>query len=196
MQAIRPYWHVLLQVKPPEEVRVQNLTGCLRTITPAMLVVLSWAYVVLANINLEFFNCAKRGGQWFLAAEPSVQCYDFESWDNQHAQLLPLCCAAVAVYVIGVPALFATLLFRRRKVGGLGPVLASCRSLSLGCRCRPYTPNVAGAAGPQSQAGPSRHDPSAADALQGAECQQQFEKQIPHNGDGEPIGRGRCLGEA
>jgi hypothetical protein len=63
----------------------------------------------------EFFNCAKRGDRWFLAAEPSVECYDFSS-QNQYRQLLPLCATALVVYVLGIPALFATLLFRRARI--------------------------------------------------------------------------------
>jgi hypothetical protein len=63
----------------------------------------------------EFFNCAKRGDRWFLAAEPSVECYDF-STQNKHRQLLPFCITALVVYVLGIPALFATLLFRRARI--------------------------------------------------------------------------------
>ena len=31
---------------------VQDFQGCLRTVAPAMLVVLSWTYVALANVNM------------------------------------------------------------------------------------------------------------------------------------------------
>lgn len=57
----------------------------------------------------------KRGDRWFLAAEPSVECYDF-STDNKHRQYFALCLIALLVYVIGIPVLFATLLYRKRKV--------------------------------------------------------------------------------
>ena len=57
----------------------------------------------------------KRGDRWWLVAEPSIECYDLSSW-NQHTQLLPVCCVAMIVYVAGIPILFGSLLFRRRKV--------------------------------------------------------------------------------
>ena len=146
---------------PYQEIKIQNLQGCLHAIAPAMLVVLSWMYVMLANINMvrwtkslslsmstnhdhallstpsgltlsgcygrqEFFNCSKRGDRWFLAAEPSVECYDF-STSNHHRQLLPLCIVALLVYVIGIPVLFGILLFRYRKVSvPIGSAVPPC----------------------------------------------------------------------
>ena len=65
-------------------------------------------------IPQEFFSCYKREGKWYLAAEPSVRCYDFDTY-GQHAQLLPLCVGAMIVYVLGIPLLFGGLLYRRRK---------------------------------------------------------------------------------
>ena len=65
-------------------------------------------------VSQEFFSCYKRDGKWYLSAEPSVQCYDFDTY-GQHAQLLPLCVVSTAVYVLGIPLLFAGLLYRRRK---------------------------------------------------------------------------------
>lgn len=44
-----------------------------------------------------------------------MECYDFTT-SNQHRQLLPLVIIAMIVYVLGIPVLFATLLFGRRKV--------------------------------------------------------------------------------
>ena len=80
----------------------------------------------------EFFNCVQRGdgsGRWWLVAEPSIECYDLSAW-NQHTQLLPVCCVAMLVYVGGIPLLFGTLLFRRRKVcarSSLSPIFPFLR---------------------------------------------------------------------
>ena len=63
----------------------------------------------------EFFNCQYRSGRYYLSAEPSIECYDFSSW-NQHTSLLPVCIAGMLIYVLGIPLLFGTLLFRNRKV--------------------------------------------------------------------------------
>lgn len=84
----------------------------------------------------EYFNCTQRGDRWFLAAEPSVECYDFSTW-NQHRQLLPLCITAMIVYVIGIPVLFASLLFGRAQVRLGLPLLQLLRC----CHCpRPLAP--------------------------------------------------------
>ena len=40
------------QVTPCQEIEIKSLRGCLHAIAPAMLVVLSWMYVMLANINM------------------------------------------------------------------------------------------------------------------------------------------------
>lgn len=86
---------------------------------------------VFSGCAQEFFNCTERNGRWWLIAEPSIECYDLSSW-NQHTKLLPVCCAAVLVYVIGIPMLFATLLFRNRKVGGsAAPFREDCRAAPL-----------------------------------------------------------------
>eukprot|EP00951_Prasinocladus_malaysianus_P029533 scaffold273446_cov38-Prasinocladus_malaysianus.AAC.1 len=72
------------------------------------------ATTTTTSVTMEFFHCFERSGRWYLAAEPSIECYDLSDW-NTHTRLLPLCCAAIVVYVIGIPALFATLLYRKRK---------------------------------------------------------------------------------
>ena len=63
----------------------------------------------------EYFNCSFRSGKYYLSAEPSVECYDFSSW-NQHTTMLPICIAGMVVYVLGIPMLFGSLLYRNRKV--------------------------------------------------------------------------------
>ena len=97
--------------------KCKSMRECAVIVMPAMLIILSWMYVVLANANMEFFNCVyvESSNTWHLAVEPSVICYDF-STQNQHRQLLPLCCIALLVYVVGIPALFGTLLFGNSKV--------------------------------------------------------------------------------
>ena len=40
------------QITPPEDVLVEDFRGCLRAVTPAMLVLFSWFYVGLANVNM------------------------------------------------------------------------------------------------------------------------------------------------
>jgi hypothetical protein len=84
----------------------------------------------VVNLLQEFFNCMKRGDRWYLAAEPSVECYDF-STNNKHRQYFALCLIALLVYVIGIPALFATLLYRRRKVR-----IAVCHAVPSFCPIR------------------------------------------------------------
>ena len=140
------------QITPPEDIEVQDFRECFRSVAPAMLVLLSWTYVGLANVNMvwvmqqllralaripreigliylqwtslshlvifhlqEFFNCTYKSGKYFLAAEPSIECYDFTSW-NQHTALFPIAVAGMVVYVMGIPVLFGSLLFLNRKV--------------------------------------------------------------------------------
>ena len=50
-----------------------------------------------------------------MAAEPSVECYDFSSW-NQHTTMFPICALGMIVYVLGIPVLFGYLLYRNHKV--------------------------------------------------------------------------------
>ncbi len=40
------------KAKSVDELETKSLMDCVRTVTPAMLVVLSWSYVLLANINM------------------------------------------------------------------------------------------------------------------------------------------------
>ena len=63
----------------------------------------------------EFFNCTYKSGKYFLAAEPSIECYDFTSW-NQHTTLFPIAVAGMVVYVLGIPVLFGSLLIHNRQV--------------------------------------------------------------------------------
>jgi hypothetical protein len=41
-----------VRLKPYQEIETKSLKGCLVAVTPAMLVVLSWMYVALANVNM------------------------------------------------------------------------------------------------------------------------------------------------
>ena len=41
-----------LQITQPEDILVQNLRDIFRAVAPAMLVLLSWTYVGLANVNM------------------------------------------------------------------------------------------------------------------------------------------------
>ena len=44
--------HCVIEQANSIELEIKSLMECVRTVTPAMLVVLSWAYVLLANINM------------------------------------------------------------------------------------------------------------------------------------------------
>lgn len=48
----RSLWQRLVRLTPLEEIETKGLRECLRVVAPAMLVVLSWTYVVLANVNM------------------------------------------------------------------------------------------------------------------------------------------------
>jgi hypothetical protein len=53
-----------------------------------------------------------------MAAEPSVECYDFNA-RGRHAVLFPWVCFGMLVYVVGIPATFTTLLLLNRKVSAM-----------------------------------------------------------------------------
>ena len=74
--------------------------------------------LLLCLLLQEFFNCSRRSGKYYLAAEPSVECYDFSSW-NQHTTMFPICALGMVFYVLGIPVLFGYLLYRNRKVRAL-----------------------------------------------------------------------------
>jgi hypothetical protein len=45
-------WERLTRLTALEDIQVKSLRECLRVVAPAMMVVLSWTYVVLANVNM------------------------------------------------------------------------------------------------------------------------------------------------
>jgi len=87
------------------------------------LLLLSWGYYTLMDVNVEYFNCSRNNGRYFMVVEPSIECWDFSRPLNRHAILLPIAATSLLAYGIGIPALFATILFRRRCVLERAPAL-------------------------------------------------------------------------
>eukprot|EP00951_Prasinocladus_malaysianus_P004998 scaffold35523_cov40-Prasinocladus_malaysianus.AAC.1 len=91
-----------------------------RSPVAAYLALLSLAYTVIADVNLEYFNCqyshtdAAGRDLFFMVAEPSIECWGAEP--NLHSRLLPLVIAALIVYIAGLPLLFLCLLLRERNI--------------------------------------------------------------------------------
>jgi hypothetical protein len=86
------------------------------------LALLSVAYMTIVDVNLEYWNCElSHDGLHFMVTSPNIQCWASANDDGDdrqsslHTQLRPFVIAAVAVYVVGIPLLFAWLLLRNRK---------------------------------------------------------------------------------
>ena len=62
-----------------------------------------------------------------------MECYNFDTW-GRHASLLPWVCLSTLVYVIGIPVLFATMLFSKRKVRG-DTTIAGLVNAYAACAC-------------------------------------------------------------
>lgn len=87
-------------------------------------VFLSWAYFMIATSTSEYYNCKKNKstGHFFMEKDSSVRCWDFAN-PNLHTYILPASIASLIFYILGIPLLFATLLFsqsywltRRKKI--------------------------------------------------------------------------------
>jgi cysteine-rich repeat protein len=89
-------------------VKVQRLQ---HSIVNAFWLLISVMYLVIASSSLRLFDCSQKGegGISFLDSEPSRQCYDAWWWRR-----FPPACAAVLVYVVGIP-LGALVLVRRAR---------------------------------------------------------------------------------
>ena len=77
------------------------------------LVLLSWGYMSIADVNLEYLNCQQvpeAQGRWYMVAEPSMEC------GATNRPMIVLAIAGILIYVIGIPCLFAFLLFKQRRI--------------------------------------------------------------------------------
>ena len=83
-----------------------------RRMQSAFLLFLSWAYMALAQINVEYYTCsATSDGRYVLDMDPTVQCG--VGW---HQALLLPAIAGTIVYVIGIPLFFALTLLQHRRL--------------------------------------------------------------------------------
>jgi len=77
----------------------------------AIVALASFAYMLLAAKAVEFFACTRQDdGRYLLNADPSLECYD-DWW----MALLPAAAGAVILYVLGIPAVFAGIMFKYRN---------------------------------------------------------------------------------
>jgi hypothetical protein len=96
-----------LTVKPPDQTEVFA-----RAMHSAFLLFMSWSYMQLVNINVEYFECVKGGdGRSSLDADPAVQCYV-----GVHEQIFPLVILFHIMYTLGIPFYLCVLLFTHRRL--------------------------------------------------------------------------------
>ena len=79
-------------------------------VVSACMVMLSLGYLMLAGKALEPLDCSYSFGEWRLDAEPKLRCFEAWWW-----ALFPGVVIAVALYVVGIPVLFAWALWRNRR---------------------------------------------------------------------------------
>ena len=96
-----------LAVRPPDQTQVFA-----RAMHSAYLLFLSWSYMQLVNINVEYFSCTDASdGRSSLDADPSIQCYV-----GLHKQLFPLVIMFMLLYTAGIPLYISILLFTHRRL--------------------------------------------------------------------------------
>lgn len=96
-----------LTVKPPDQTEVFA-----RAMHSAFLLFMSWSYMQLVNINVEYFDCVEGGdGRSSLDADPAVQCYV-----GVHEQIFPLVVLFMIIYTLGIPFYLSVLLFTHRRL--------------------------------------------------------------------------------
>jgi hypothetical protein len=87
-----------------------------RRMQSAFLLFLSWAYMAVAQINVEYYTCTATGdGRYVLDMDPTVQC-----WVGWHQALWLPAMAGTLFYVIGIPLFFALTLFKHRRLLSVG----------------------------------------------------------------------------
>lgn len=67
-------------------------------------------YVSVSNRILRLYHCEEIGSKWFLTSDYSIECYD-----SRYVFYAALGGPLILLYVIGIPALFAYLLYDARK---------------------------------------------------------------------------------
>ncbi|KAK3248728.1 hypothetical protein CYMTET_41814 [Cymbomonas tetramitiformis] len=79
-------------------------------------------YVFLASYTIEFFDCVKddasgKAGrtQWFLQADPSIECFVFDNPNYVWTYYFPWAVLATLAYPVGILALFMIILFKIRN---------------------------------------------------------------------------------
>ncbi|KNC54457.1 uncharacterized protein AMSG_10453 [Thecamonas trahens ATCC 50062] len=71
---------------------------------------LPFLYISLTRSTLSHFSCIKReDGKWHMTGNAGLYCYDNEWWE-----MFPVAAAGTLLYVVGIPALFASVLFVRK----------------------------------------------------------------------------------
>merc|ERR1711991_318859 len=67
-------------------------------------------FIPLSRASLIYFDCTRfPDGAYYLDAEPSQACFS-----SQWFSMLPLAACGLAVYVLGMPVLFAIVLYKKR----------------------------------------------------------------------------------
>ena len=96
--------------------RARTVMVGLRRQLHAFLQFLNMAYTFLALKFWEWLECSHNvaDGNYYLSSEPSVQCYQF-SQAYAWGRVLPGALAALVFYVVGIPCLFAVMLFYIRN---------------------------------------------------------------------------------
>ena len=83
-------------------------------ILAVLLLILKTLYLTLARKSVEIFDCPydRNSALFFFKPEPSRKCFIDDWWFG----LLPISIIASLVYLIGIPAVFAYLLYQRLQI--------------------------------------------------------------------------------
>ena len=76
------------------EVDEEDASVFSRRMQCAFLLFLSWAYMALASINVEYYNCQQAGeGRMVLVIDPTVEC-----WTGTHLAMWPMAMMGTACW--------------------------------------------------------------------------------------------------
>jgi hypothetical protein len=129
LMALYVYFGIQLRVIPVSP-RVRSIShvvvDSLASYSAPLFLLLSWGYYTLMDVNVEYFNCFPNKGRYFMAVEPSIECWAYGdgAW-NRHGSLLLLAGPALLLYGAGIPLLFASTLLRHRRLLLNRPALQS-----------------------------------------------------------------------